>query len=401
MQCIKTTQTVCGQVFNGTWYAGQDCTTFDCPSVGPAMGACCFPEGDCVRLSQADCEGQSGVYAGDGTHCLGDGDANGVDDACEDREDRKWLQWPDLEPTGVDVFAMDYVVLADDYECTETGPLTKIEIWGSWLNDVLPEGGPGMVDFVISLHEDIPAGLEPPWSQPGEPVCLYNFAAMDFDVAEIVIPDLVEGFWNPAENIYEFPGDHRCFKYTFILPDRECFQRGTDEAPRIYWIDVQAYALTGPTPVFFGWKTSKDHWNDDAVYAVGTEPPTNPWWEMKYPEGHPYVGESVDMSFAVYGTCCVGKVGDANGVGSGPDPDEPTIGDVSVMIDARFITGTCIVHEGLPDENRIVECLAEADINLSGHGTPTCHDITIGDISIVIDYLFIAGKEAVTLRDCY
>jgi hypothetical protein len=84
--------------------------------------------------------------------------------------------------------------------------------------------------------------------------------------------------------------------------------------------------------------------------------------------------------------CCLGRVGDANGVGG----DEPTIGDVSVMIDAKFITGVC---EG------IVECIAEADINQSGEGDPICDDLTIGDISILIDYLFITGP-ALGLPDC-
>ncbi|MCD6249459.1 MAG: hypothetical protein J7J98_03895 [candidate division Zixibacteria bacterium] len=383
--CVNTTATVCGQTYNGTWYTGEDCATFICPIVGPGLGACCLPDGSCVRLTQVDCEGQGGDYAGSGTHCLGDGDANGIDDACEDREDRKWLQWPDLEPTGIDIFAMDYVVLADDYECTETGPLTKIEIWGSWLNDVLPEDGPGMVDFVISLHEDIPAGVVAPWSQPGEPICLYHFGAMDFEVAEVHIPGLVEGFWNPAEG-YIFPGDTRCFKYTFTLPDRECFQRGTDEDSRIYWIDVQANAFAGPDPVFFGWKTSKDHWNDDAVWTFGVEPPTDPWQEMRYPAEHPYATQSVDLAFSVYGTCCVLRVGDANGMGG----DEPTIGDCSVMIDALFISGNMDV----------IACIPEADVNQSGGISPGPGDITIGDISVLIDYLFITGPS-LGLPDCF
>jgi hypothetical protein len=46
-------------------------------------------------------------------------------------------------------------------------------------------------------------------------------------------------------------------------------------------------------------------------------------------------------------------------------------------------------------------CLDEADINLSGYGVtpespdpmPVCGDITIGDISILIDYLFISGPD--------
>ena len=74
-------------------------------------------------------------------------------------------------------------------------------------------------------------------------------------------------------------------------------------------------------------------------------------------------------------SCCSGKVGGVNGLGG----DEPTIGDVSVMIDAKFMTGRC---EG------IIVCLAEADINQSGGCNITCDDITIGDISSLIEYLF-------------
>ena len=84
--------------------------------------------------------------------------------------------------------------------------------------------------------------------------------------------------------------------------------------------------------------------------------------------------------------CCEGRVGDANGIGG----DEPTIGDVSVMIDAKFITGVC---EGT------LSCIAEADINGSGGIDPICDDVTIGDISILIDYLFITGSS-LGLPDC-
>ena len=84
--------------------------------------------------------------------------------------------------------------------------------------------------------------------------------------------------------------------------------------------------------------------------------------------------------------CCIGRVGDANGIGG----DEPTIGDVSTMIDALFITGTC---------DGIIECLHEADINQSGGLHPACGDVTIGDISTLIDYLFITGPT-LGLPDC-
>jgi hypothetical protein len=85
--------------------------------------------------------------------------------------------------------------------------------------------------------------------------------------------------------------------------------------------------------------------------------------------------------------CCEGRVGDANSLGG----DEPTIGDASVMIDAKFIAGNC---------DGIIECFSEADINQSSTSETDCEDITIGDISILIDYLFIAGPTGVVLPDC-
>jgi hypothetical protein len=95
----------------------------------------------------------------------------------------------------------------------------------------------------------------------------------------------------------------------------------------------------------------------------------------------------ITASIAAAG-CCVGRVGDANGSGN----DEPTIGDVTVMIDALFIG----------NDWSVIACLAEADVNQSGgsdpQGGPT-GDITIGDISYLIDYLFVTG-ETIGLPDC-
>jgi hypothetical protein len=78
-------------------------------------------------------------------------------------------------------------------------------------------------------------------------------------------------------------------------------------------------------------------------------------------------------------TCCVGRTGDVNGEGG----DEPTIGDISTLIDALFISGSADP----------LSCLTEADINQSGGPDPVFDDITIGDISILIDYLFITGAS--------
>ena len=74
-------------------------------------------------------------------------------------------------------------------------------------------------------------------------------------------------------------------------------------------------------------------------------------------------------------SCCTGIVGDANYDGG----YEPTISDISVMVDHLFITGIPLT------------CYEEADVNQSGGISPTASDITIGDISTLVDYLFISG----------
>ncbi len=86
-------------------------------------------------------------------------------------------------------------------------------------------------------------------------------------------------------------------------------------------------------------------------------------------------------------SCCTYHVGDPDG----SDGNIPTIADISRIIDAKFMRGTC---------DAIIGCLAEADVNQSGGINPTCDDITIGDISMLIDYLFITGPQAGMLPEC-
>ena len=55
----------------------------------------------------------------------------------------KWVQEPDLTTSGIDINCSPNVgdyILADDFECTETGLITGIHIWGSWFQDQLPNG---------------------------------------------------------------------------------------------------------------------------------------------------------------------------------------------------------------------------------------------------------------------
>ena len=73
----------------------------------------------------------------------------------------KWEQPPDETETGIDIRCdrNDQIprMLADDFECTKTGPITDIHFWGSWLGDMK-----GKIDKIhLAIHGDIPASKNP------------------------------------------------------------------------------------------------------------------------------------------------------------------------------------------------------------------------------------------------
>jgi hypothetical protein len=100
---------------------------------------------------------------------------------------------------------------------------------------------------------------------------------------------------------------------------------------------------------------------------------------------NPSTGYSDQRAFdiAITGApCCVGKVGNVNDLGG----DEPTIGDVAALVDMLFVS------------HRQASCLLEADVNQSGEANPMVTDITIADISVLVDHLFI---NRAALLDCF
>jgi hypothetical protein len=212
----------------------------------------------------------------------------------------KWVQFPDLDPTGIDVNATEPYILADDFLCTETGPITDIHIWGSWLDDHFPfYEWPEGVTFILSIHADVPDSLSPTgFSMPGEPLWWRIFPPGDFTAREYAI-DIDEGWLDPPQD-YWFPADHVCWQYNFHIDDAEAFwQEGTPQNPVVYWLDVQA--IPEDPGAFFGWKTSLDHWNDDAVWVFGQEPHHDPWFRLTYPPDHPFHPESIDLAFVING----------------------------------------------------------------------------------------------------
>jgi hypothetical protein len=151
---------------------------------------------------------------------------------------------------------------------------------------------------------------------------------------------------------------------------------GTDDTDG-YFVTAQVDAASGT----FSMNLCDGNWTFDAPWVLGDATPPDPTDVV--------IGEAPDNSTnldLVYVTgCCASRVGDANNSGD----DVPTIGDVSWLIDALFISV----------DLSMIECLAEADINQSGGADPQTSDITIGDVSFLIDALFIS-VDLTMLPDC-
>jgi len=220
----------------------------------------------------------------------------------------KWLQKPDREPTGIDVNAtmfdpsQESYVLADDFECIQTGSIDQITVWTSWYHDRLPgDNDPAAVSFKLSLHADIPA-TDTDYSKPGTLLWERMFHRGDFFVEQYA-GNLQEGWLDPPD-LYEQFADTQIWRYVFDLKSEEFIQRGTPDNPVVYWLDVQAQPMAvGVEPTRLGWKTSLDHWNDDAVWSR-IDPATGnawPWQELIYPADHPMAGKSIDLAFQISG----------------------------------------------------------------------------------------------------
>ncbi|MBI4717150.1 MAG: hypothetical protein HY763_05040 [Planctomycetes bacterium] len=204
-------------------------------------------------------------------------------------------QLPDEE--GWDVNATQPAILADDWRCSETGLITDIHFWGSWrdLNgDGIGDVGQ-ILQFVISIHADIPVGPGIPYSRPGP--TLREWYISQFTPVPIDPPTL-EAWYDPLTG-QVIPNDHDAyFQYNIVnipalVQDPFVQQQGT-----IYWLNISAI-LADPINTQWGWKSSRDHFNDDAVWATWGN--LN-WIDLYEPPRYNEFGGSMDMGGQFSGT---------------------------------------------------------------------------------------------------
>ena len=186
-----------------------------------------------------------------------------------------------LHGDGMNVVATDPYILADDFLCTMTGPITAVHIWGSWLDD---QRDPS-VQFKLSFHSDVPAGVDvdTPWSHPGPELWSMFFNPAQYQVRSWFFEN--QRFYDPFFGVVG--SDTRIWQYNFFIPEVLAFHQ---QFGNIYWLDVQAFSDGD----LFGWTTSYDHFNDNAVFGDGS------FWEpMHDPDYDPDGTKPLDMAFVL------------------------------------------------------------------------------------------------------
>ena len=169
-------------------------------------------------------------------------------------------QHPD--PNGWDIDMTNFV-LADDWKCTQTGPVKDIHFWYSVQGDssASPLPPPHFSSVSVSIHDNVPVGPEG-FSIPGKLLWGGTFTNVRLKGPfsgnqgwDVPIP-------NPAGQVLCEPDDHIWYWQVNITDIADPF---TQQVGNIYWLDLQVQGLADGK-YLVGWKTAKEQYEDYAVY---------------------------------------------------------------------------------------------------------------------------------------
>jgi len=207
-----------------------------------------------------------------------------------DVNDPDKMHFPQLpDPLGWDVNFMDPKVLADDWTCSQTGPVTDLHFWLSarWDN----EGLAFQIDNIhVSFHED--DRTNPDFSQPGRLIRSYDFGPDMFQMRNWHETGQ-QGWFDPNTGEFE-PANHYQIWQVNIPRIPDPFRQEED---KIYWVDLSVKASGDPgiNPPQLGWKTTLKPWEDVAVWGDVLAAGGPIVWEPLYGP----TGERLDLAFVI------------------------------------------------------------------------------------------------------
>jgi|GEM_PF-1255986 len=264
----------------------------------PPSGSYFLPGVTTVNCSATNCVGTANCSFTVTVQCV-----TNTTPCCPDTGGVKYLQPPNLV-NGIDVNAnfspVDPFnglpwVLADDFPCTNSGPITDIHLWGSWLYDQVDYNAV----YTLAIWSDVPTSTANPFSHPGLQLWTQSYSNGQYTLCPFT--NKLEFFYvgdgglngvasqlGSSSNLY-----YLCFDAN---PTNTFVQMGTSTAPTNYWLSVTVQSANGPVQRFFGWKSSSIAYNDAAVAAFNGNfnPLPTDWYPMADAQGLP-----LNMAFKI------------------------------------------------------------------------------------------------------
>jgi hypothetical protein len=177
---------------------------------------------------------------------------------CPETSGPKFLQPPQL-PGGLHVKASHNVVVAAEFVCKNTGPVSDLHLWGSWLQDNID---PAAL-FTLTIWSDVPRQTNGAIVTPGHPgVVLWTEPFGPGEYYQCLYSKVTEQFYDPSIPAI-VRGDGKLY-YLCFYPKNPFVQEGTAEWPTNYWLSVSTQTTDG-AQLLFGWHTSTDSDNYPAV----------------------------------------------------------------------------------------------------------------------------------------
>lgn len=167
------------------------------------------------------------------------------------------MHYPQLpDPEGWDVRATFPVFLADSWQCSQSGPVSDIHLWGSWKGDYQ-----GNIESVsVMILGNLPADPYDTVLQPGQVLWQRSLGAGEF--AMLDYGDGQQGWYNPMTG-EALAGDHGLFHQINIENFADPFIQQQGE---IYWLGI-IVEVEPNGGAEWGWKTSaSDHFGPDAIW---------------------------------------------------------------------------------------------------------------------------------------
>lgn len=198
------------------------------------------------------------------------------------------MHYPQLpDPNGWDVNDVFPNNLADDFLCTETGPISDIHFWGSWRGDQIGS----LVAIRASIHTNLPADPVIPFSRPGSQLWSRVFTPTQYSVRPYGTG--LQGWLDCNPGVPPIPEDHNQF---FQVNIENIDDPWIQEEGVIYWLDLTVVTEQG----LWGWKTSiSPQFMDDAVWGLLPGPLDGPAPLEWLPLVDPFTGQSLDLAFVI------------------------------------------------------------------------------------------------------